>query len=159
MQFEAKATPWTLQQPWYDRRMVAKIPIANEDGMVALVDDDLAKSAMCFRWALSDKGEPKTQYPHPDNPKMYTSITLKAWVMLERVESPWVIKNLNGDPLDCRRENLAKMTLKEARALDVKNFGPRVRAKKSQGWRSDKILGRQVKEPKPPKPPRLKIFP
>ena len=135
--------------------MTARIPIHNESGMFALIDDDLEKAALCFKWSLSDKGEPRAQYPHPDHPTLWTSITLKAWVLMERVVSPWVVKNLSGNPLDCRRENLKKMTLKESRALDVKNFGPQEHAKKVPKNFANKLMGRNVK----PKREKFKLFP
>ena len=134
--------------------MVAEIPIHKEEKMFALVDDDMAKAVGCFRWSLSDKGEPRTQHPNPDHPKLYMVTTLKAYVMKERVVSPWVIKNLNGNPLDCRRENLKKMTLKESRALDVKNFGPRETAKKVQKKWTRKLMGRSAR----PERAKFKFF-
>lgn len=136
--------------------MSARIPVRGEDEIFAIVDDEFEKAAMCFVWTLDVRGEPWTSFPNPDHPTVRTSIRLKAMVMLERVVSPWVIKNLNGNPLDCRRENLKKMTLKEARALDAKNFGPRELAKKVQKRCARKLFGRSKPEPKPPRP---KIFP
>lgn len=138
--------------------MVARIPIKNENGMFAVIDDDMEKGALCFKWTLNQNGEPRAQYPRPDYPKLYTSITLKSYVMMQRVVSPFVIKNLNGDLLDCRRENLAKMTLKEAKALDRKNLGPASPKKKVQRKWTKNLVKMPVPTPKPKKK-MFELFP
>lgn len=122
--------------------------------MVAIVDDDMEKAVRCFKWSLNAHGVPRAQYPSPDHPTLKTSITLKSFILMERAVSPYVIKNLNGNPLDCRRENLKKMTLKEARALDRENLGPRESIKKIQ----KKWAKKMVQVDKPPKK-KFELFP
>lgn len=110
-------------------------------GVKVLVDDPDEIAVRQLAWRLSPKGEPRVQYRDPDNPTLNTSITLKAFLLGVRVKTGHAVKNLNGNPLDCRRCNLRHMTLKEARALDLKNHGPKARRPKVVRKNIRQILG------------------
>lgn len=126
----------------------AKIPLAGEEGMCAVVDAADLKRASIFEWRLSAKGEPKASYPDPDHPTVYTSVTLKALILGVRTKGNRCIKNLDGDPLNCRRANLREMSVAEARALDKKVLGPQIRAPKKVKKDIRRILG-TLKPPRP----------
>ena len=106
-----------------------------------VMDDEDESVTRQMEWRPNSKGEPYVQYKNPDSPTAYTSITLKAFLLGVRVGAGYAVKNLNGNPLDCRRSNLKQVTLKEARALDIRNRGPRIRKPKVMKKDIRKILG------------------
>lgn len=85
------------------------------DGVFAIVDEGDWDVVRPLTWFLNDRGVPMATYPAGDG--THTSIQLKAAVLMERMTAGFCIANLDGNPLDCRRANLRKMTLKELRAL------------------------------------------
>lgn len=97
------------------------------DGLFAVVDEDLWHRAREYRWSLKDNGEPRTQYSLGDF-RGHGTITLKAFVIGVRAPRGHAVKNVDGDLLNCCRDNVRLVTLVEARAIDRKNLGPLVRA-------------------------------
>lgn len=125
---------------------VAEVPIG--EGQHAVIDAADVPRVRSFVWRLSEKGDPITSYRDPDNPKLFTTATLKMMILGVRAGRGQAIKNLDGNQLDCRRSNVKLMTLAEARALDRKNYGPQVRAPKVVKKSIRRILGMQG----PPRP-------
>lgn len=125
---------------------VGEVPIG--EGQYAVIDAADVMRVRGFVWKLNSKGEPYTNYPDPDHPKLRTTATLKMMILGVRAKAGQAIKNLDGNQLNCRRENVKLMSLSEARALDRKNYGPQVRAPKVVKKNIRKMLGMQ----KPPRP-------
>lgn len=86
------------------------------DGAFALVDEGDWDKVKALRWGLGSGGEPKANFPNGDG--TFSSVQLKAAVLMVRAGAGQCIKNLNGDPFDCRSANLRLMSLAESRALD-----------------------------------------
>ena len=107
------------------------------DGHFAQVDEEDWDRVKIFRWALNDKGVPKTQYKLDGR---NTSAQLKMVVHGKRAMKGYAIKNLDGNPLNCCRDNVQIMTLSEARALDKKVLGPVIRKKRSMSGRNTRHL-------------------
>lgn len=96
------------------------------DGHFAVVDAEDWDRVRIFRWSLDPKGEPKTQYALDGG---QTSAQLKMVVIGERAKKGFAIKNLDGDPLNCCRDNVRMVTLSEARRIDRETLGPVIKKK------------------------------
>lgn len=125
---------------------IAEVSIG--EGQYAVVDATDEPRVKGFYWRLNDKGEPYTSYPDPDFPKIHTTVTMKMMIVGVRAGRGQAIKNLDGNPLNCRRSNVKLMTLSEARALDKKNLGPVVRKPRVVKNSIRRTLG-MMAEPRP----------
>lgn len=108
--------------PEPEQQMLGKRYLEVGDGHFAWVDEVDYEAVYKYKWALDKNGEPSTQLPCIDggNKKM----TLKSMLFNYRAERGMCLKYLDGNALNNSRDNIKRMTLSEARALDKKLLGP-----------------------------------
>ena len=83
------------------------------DEKFAIIDPLYISMVRGRNWKIDSRGDPMTQLPRIDYPKLYSSITLKSLVMGIRARRGYTIQNIDGDRLNCRVSNLRLMKLSE----------------------------------------------
>lgn len=90
------------------------------NGLFATVDEDIWPLAKDYRWSLNKDGNPCIRYKLPGS-FTHTSMLLKSLVTGKRPSCRIsILKNLDGDPLNCRRSNISLMSIVESRAFNRK---------------------------------------
>jgi hypothetical protein len=85
-------------------RVAKPVPFTNEPNLVALVDEADLESVLRFTWNLK-RGESSSLYAYMSSrPGRRQSISLHRFLM--GAQPGDVIDHINGNGLDCRRENL-----------------------------------------------------
>jgi hypothetical protein len=112
-----------------------RLPISAEASKSILVDDDASPEVAGYKWRLDQHG-----YPYRTIRRMVDGCCRKGRLMLHRLVAGasvgQVVDHINGDVLDCRRENLRICTVRENRANVVSSKNRKLGGYKGVSWHS-----------------------